>query len=205
MDIERFKRLSIPKIEAGKMTEVVRDVIKEVETRDQDLYEKVAKDLKPITEKFDKEIEEISKLRDVNKQVIPYGEQVQRLALPGPSGEVAPKMIADMNKGFPQEELAFIQNQELPLPADIFLQTLKEPNYAKQILAKSGEINKELGRKKANLSTRKTNRKRNKDEIAEYTEGIDITKNTKNWYFRGRRKNIESWSGYLYTKKEECL
>ena len=53
------------------MTEVVRDVIKEVETRDQDLYEKVAKDLKPITEQFDKEIEEISKLRDVNKQVIP--------------------------------------------------------------------------------------------------------------------------------------
>ena len=33
MDIERFKRLSIPKIEAGKMTEVVRDVIKEVRTK----------------------------------------------------------------------------------------------------------------------------------------------------------------------------
>ena len=31
MDIERFKRLSIPKIEAGKMTEVVRDVIKKFE------------------------------------------------------------------------------------------------------------------------------------------------------------------------------
>ena len=85
---------------------------------------------------------------DVNKQVIPYGEQVQRLALPGPSGEVAPKMITDMNKGFTQEELAFIQNQELPLPADIFLQTLKQPNRAKQILDKSGEINKKLGKKK---------------------------------------------------------
>ena len=73
----------------------------------------MAKDLKPLTEKFDKEIEEISKLReDVNKQVIPYGEQVQRLTLPGPSGEAAPKMIADMNKGFTQEELAFIQNQQ---------------------------------------------------------------------------------------------
>ena len=175
MDIERFKRLSIPKIEARKMTEVVRDVIKEVETRDQDLYEKVAKDLKPLTEKFDKEIEEISKLReDVNKQVIPYGEQVQRLALPGPSGEVAPKMIADMNKGFTQEELTFIQNQELPLPADIFLQTLKEPNYAKQILDKSGEMNKELGRKKAHLSTTKASGKKNKEEIAEYDEGIEI-------------------------------
>ena len=170
MDIERFERLSIRKIEAGKMTEVIRDVIKEFETRDQDLYEKVAKDLKPLTEKFDKEIEEISKLReDVNKQVVPYAEQVQRLTLPGPSGEVAPKMIADMNKGFTQEELAFIQNQQLPLPADIFLQTLKEPNYAKQILDKSGEMNKELGRKKAHLSTTK-----NKDQIADYDEGIEI-------------------------------
>ena len=174
MDIKRFKRLSIPKIEAGKMTEVVRDVIKEVRTNKQNVYEKMCEDLKPLTEKFDKEIEEISKLRDVNKQVIPYGEQVQRLALPGPSGEVAPKMIADMNKGFTQEELAFIQNQQFPLPADIFLQTLKEPNYAKQILDKSGEMNKELGRKKAHLSTTKANRKKNKDEIAEYTEGIDI-------------------------------
>ena len=133
MDIERFKRLSIPKIEAGKMTEVVRDVIKEVRTNKQNVYEKTSEDLKPLTEKFDKEIEEISNLReDVNKQVVPYAEQVQRLALPGPSGE-APKMVADMNKGFTQEELAFIQSKQLPLPADIFLRTLKEPDYAKQI------------------------------------------------------------------------
>ena len=176
MDIKRFKRLSIPKIEAGKMTEVVGDVIKEVRTRDQDAYEKVAKDLKPLTEKFDKEIEEISKLRDVNKQVVPYAEQVQRLALPGPSGEVAPKMVADLNKGFTQDELTFIQSQQLPLPADTFLRTLKEPNYPKQILDKSGEINKKLGQKKAHLSTTKTNWKKNKDEIAEYTEGINIIK-----------------------------
>ena len=60
-----------------------------------------------------------------------------------------------MNKGLTQEELAFIQNQQLPLPADIFLQTLKEPNYAKQILDKSGKINKDLGQKKASLSTKK--------------------------------------------------
>ena len=150
MDIERFKRLSIPKIEAGKMTEVVRDVIREVQTNKQNVCEKTSENLKPVTEKFDKEIEEISKLReDVNKQVIPYGEQVKRLALPGPSSKVAPKMIADMNKGFTQEELAFIQNQELPLPADIFLQTLKQPNYAKQILDKSGEINKKKKKKKS--------------------------------------------------------
>ena len=70
-------------------------------------------------------MEEISKLReDVSKQIVPYSEQVPRLALQGPSGE-APKMVADMNKGFTQEELALIQNQELPLPADIFFANLK--------------------------------------------------------------------------------
>ena len=72
--------------------------------------------------------------------------------------------------------MAFIQSKQLPLPADFFLQTLKQPNYAKQILDKSGEINKELRRKKANLSTTQTNKKKNNDEIAEYTEGIDIIK-----------------------------
>ena len=64
MDIERFKRLSIPKIEAGKMTEVVRDIIKEVQTNKQNVYQKISEDLKPLAEKFDKEIEEISKLRE---------------------------------------------------------------------------------------------------------------------------------------------
>ena len=72
MYIERFKRLSIPKSEAGKMTEVVRDVIKQVKTNKQNVYEKTSEDLKPLKEKFDKEIEEISKLRDeVNKLVVP--------------------------------------------------------------------------------------------------------------------------------------
>ena len=59
------------------MTEVVRDVIKEVRTNKQNAYEKTSEDLKPLTEKFDKEIEEISKLRE-DVQVVPYAEQVQR-------------------------------------------------------------------------------------------------------------------------------
>ena len=46
----------------------------------------------------------------------------------------------------------------------------------KEILAKSGEINRDLGQKKAHLSTTKSNRKKNKDEIAEYDEEIDIIK-----------------------------
>ena len=68
MDNERFRRLSIPKIEAGKVTEVVRDVIKKVQTNKQNVYKKTYEELNPLAEKFDKQIEEISKLRDVTKQ-----------------------------------------------------------------------------------------------------------------------------------------
>ena len=78
-----------------------------------------------------------------------------------------------MNKGFTQEELALIQIMNLPLPADVFLQTLKEPNYSKEILAESGELSKGLGRQRVRLSTTKTNRKKNRDEIAVYDEEID--------------------------------
>ena len=52
------------------MTEVVRDVIKQVKTNKQNVYEKTSEDLKPLTEKFDEEIDEISKLRNVKKQEI---------------------------------------------------------------------------------------------------------------------------------------
>ena len=96
------------------MTEVVRDVIKEVQTNKQRVYEKTSEDLKPVTEKFDKEIEEISKLRDVTKQIIPYSEQVQRLALPGPSSE-APKMVADVNKKIHSRRIGIYAKQGIAI------------------------------------------------------------------------------------------
>ena len=49
MDIERFKRINIPKTEAGKMTEVVRYVMKEVQTNKQNVYEKTSEDLKSLS------------------------------------------------------------------------------------------------------------------------------------------------------------
>ena len=52
MDIKSFKQLSIPKIEAGKMTEVVRDVIKGVQASKQDVYEQKKEDFEPIREEI---------------------------------------------------------------------------------------------------------------------------------------------------------
>ena len=59
-----------------------------------------------------------------------------------------------------------------------------------------------MGQKKAHLSTTKANREKNKDEIAEYTEGIDIIK------YRQRIGIVEEGAKTLkvgqgiYTKKK---
>ena len=39
MDIDHYKKIAIPKIESGKMTKIVRDVIKEEQLSKQDVYE----------------------------------------------------------------------------------------------------------------------------------------------------------------------
>ena len=54
MDIDRYKKLALPKIEAGKMAKIVRDVIKGVQTSKQDIYEEKKEELKPITQKLER-------------------------------------------------------------------------------------------------------------------------------------------------------
>ena len=65
MDNKRFKQLSIPKIEAGKMTVVFRDVIRGIQTSKQDVYEEKKEEFEPIREEIQKEIEEVSELRKI--------------------------------------------------------------------------------------------------------------------------------------------
>ena len=100
-----------------------------------------------------------------------YSKQVKQLALPGPSGE-SPKMVSDTNKGFTEQEFAFIQKSNLPLPAEVFLSTIKDSSAVDEILNKTGEMNKTSGHQKAHLSTTKAAKKKTKDKIAEYDEQI---------------------------------
>ena len=163
MDVKRFKQLSIPKIEAGKMTVVVRDVIKGVQTSKQDVYEE------PIREDIQNEIEEVSERRkNIANQIIPYSEQVERLALPGPSGE-APKLIIDANNDFTVYDFSIMQ--KLPLPSGAFLEYLTNPESVKKTY-EVGEINSKLGQKKGSLKKTKNNRKKNKDKITDYQKKL---------------------------------
>ena len=132
MDIKRFKQLSIPKIEERKMTVVCRDVIKGVQTSKQDVYEQKKEEFEPIREEIQNEIEEVSELRkNIANQIIPYSEQVERLALPGPSGE-APKLIIDANNDFTVYDFSIMQKHKLPLPSDAFLEYLTNPDSVKK-------------------------------------------------------------------------
>ena len=54
MDVTRYKQLFL-KIESGKITKIVRDVIKGVQTYKQDAYEENKEEVKPITEQLEKD------------------------------------------------------------------------------------------------------------------------------------------------------
>ena len=114
------------------MTVVVGDVIKGVQTSKQDVYEEKRDEFEPIREKIQNEIEEVSELRkDTANPIIPYSEQFERLALPGPSGE-APKLIIDTNNDFTFYDFSIMQKHKLPLPSDAFLEYLTNPDSVKK-------------------------------------------------------------------------
>ena len=61
MDITRYKQQIIPKIEAGKITKMMLFKVKKHLNK---MFMKKKEELEPITEQLEKEIDEISKLRE---------------------------------------------------------------------------------------------------------------------------------------------
>ena len=139
MDIERFKRLSIPKIEAGKMTKVVRDVIKEVRTNKQNVYEKTSENLLPLTDKIDEEIKEISKFKKTDEAV---------------------KTEFDFNAQFSQDELDHLQlKYYLQHPNEILKEvknkTIDFDEYSNNVYKISQRIKAQKGNYKKNIKETK--------------------------------------------------
>ena len=114
MDIERIKKLTESKVKAGNITKCVRTVLKDYEHTKQDVQEDLSETFKPIIEAQKETKETIDEnqnkmteqLQKNRNKIVPYYEQVQQLALPGPSGEEPPKIISDMNKEFTPEEFS---------------------------------------------------------------------------------------------------
>ena len=106
-----YKKFAIPKIEAGKMVDVVRKTIKEVEYAKQDQYEDRKEIYKPITQELKKEIDEISHLREefiksANKPIsfTPLEVQMGQEAIMPPE-----QQILNLDAGFTEDDLKILQ------------------------------------------------------------------------------------------------
>ena len=145
MDIADFKKHAIPKIESGKMVSAVRETIKELQNREQDQYEEQKKLYKPIVEKLEQEIDEISDLRENMLQTA-------NKPLPGP-GKLAitdgsKKLVIDPDKDFTNDDKDILEKHGLLLPSEVFKESLEDNSVFNNILKETGKLNKKLGGKK---------------------------------------------------------
>ena len=123
MDIKNFTKHIKPQIEARKMVNILREILKDVKHQDQDVYEKQRKSMEPLIDKLEDLKEEVviaSTTPKQNRIAIPQpirdlDEGKQPKALPSP-----PILIADPNYGFTEEELETFKDYGLPSPLEAF-------------------------------------------------------------------------------------
>lgn len=194
MDINRTKRLIIPTIESGKMVSAVRKTIRQEQDDRQEKYEEQKEVYRPIVEKLEKEIDEISGLREeyVKSASAPLAYK-ERLAITDGSEN---KTVANMNKGFTEYDLGILQKHEFPLPSEVLVDTMSDPVVVDRILGVANNINKELGRQQGNLSTTKNAKIFNKDKIDKYAKEIKSIKK-----YKDRLQLIKGGVGTIQTGK----
>ena len=202
MDIERIKKISEAKINAGKQVRNVRNTLKEFKHGLQDVQEELSEVYKPIVkaqedvkqkidEKKDKMLEQLQK----NQKALTSGlenlimfqqlpdeqpQEVTKLPIGYEPTMMKPEFKSDVDKGFDKDEIQKLTKYELYPPSDVLKAsidgTLDIDEYDKNL----GELIKEIGRKKAHLSTTKKNRAKNKDRIDEITKDIKLLQKYKN-------------------------
>ena len=185
MDIERFKKLSIPKIEAGKKTKAVRNEIKTQKIEKQDAYEGTSELLKPVIDveksvkqsidiKQDKMIEKLKE----NQKAITSGfenlilyAQLPEINYPTSLPEnklpidYKPAMMteiqkqqqdeSDLDKGFNLNEIEILIKYEMYAPSDVF-KALKNKKIDFDEYDKNiGKLLQDLGSEKGGLSGNK--------------------------------------------------
>ena len=143
MDIERFKKLSDSKIEAGRTTRDVRNELKQYKEAKQDAYEVETEIYKPIIdvqksvkESNDEKQDELIKQLQKNQKAITSGLEdiilynqlpgipVQETKLPidykpAMMDELQPKYNSDLDKGFNTADIQTLMKYELFAPSDV--------------------------------------------------------------------------------------
>jgi len=182
MDIERMKKISQAKINAGKQVSDVRNTLKEIKHGMQDVQEELSEVYKPIVkaqeevkeaidEKQDKLLEQLQK----NQKALTSGFEnlimFQQLPDEQPQEETKlpidyePEMLkpgfkSDLDIDFDADEIQILTEYGLYAPSDVLKAsingTLDFHEYDKNL----GEQIGDLGRKKGSLSTTKKAKKK---------------------------------------------
>ena len=191
MDLERFKKLSNAKIEAGNITKQVRNSLKEYKHEQQNIQEQLTETYKPIIqsqedikqkidEKQDKMIDQLQKnqqalttgLQDIAMvQHVPDMQQQETTSLPV---DYQPKMFkSNVDKGFNKDEVEKLTKYGLYAPSDVLKASIEGSLDFDEYNIKIGKKLKDLGREKGSLSRGK-GKSKNADQIAEITKDIKL-------------------------------
>ena len=198
MDIERFKKISEAKINAGNATIQVRNTLKEYKHGTQDVQEELSEVYKPIVkaqetvkqtidENQDKMLDQLQK----NQQALTTGlqdllmvqqlpdVQTQETKLPV---DYKPKMLkANIDTDFETDELERLKQYDLYTPSDVFKAVLDKTLDIDDYNTNIGMTLKKLGAKNGSLSS-KGGKTKNKDQIDEITKDIDSRIQISYWY-----------------------
>ena len=193
MDIERIKKISEAKINAGNVVNKVRNTLKEYEHGIQDVQEELSEVYKPIVkaqedvkqkidEKQDKMLEQLQK----NQKAITSGledllmiqqlpdakpQEAYKLPLDYEPEMLKPKFKSNIDSGFDKDEIQTLTKYGLYPPSDVLKASMNGTLDIDEYDENLGKKLNKLGAKKGNLSKGKT---KNKDQIDEITKDIKL-------------------------------
>ena len=201
MDIERIKKISEAKINAGKQVRNVRNTLKEFKHGLQDVQEELSEVYKPIVKAQEEVKEAIDEKQDKllgqlqkNQKALTSGlenlimfqqlpdeqpQEVTKLPIGYKPEMLKPGFKSDVDKGFDKDEIQKLTKYELYPPSDVLKAsidgTLDFDKYDENI----GKMLKKLGSEKANLSKGK-NKSKNKEQVYELTKDINLLQKYRN-------------------------
>ena len=201
MDIERIKKISEAKINAGNVVNKVRNTLKEYEHGIQDVQEELSEVYKPIVkaqedvkqkidEKQDKMLEQLQK----NQKALTSGledllmvqqspdiqpQETASLPIDYKPEMLKPKFKSNIDVGFDKDEMQKLTKYGLYHPSDVLKASIDGTLNIDEYDENLGKKLNKLGAKKGNLSKGKGKTK-NKDQIDEITKDIKLIQKYRN-------------------------
>ena len=186
MEIQRIKKISEAKINAGNVVNKVRNTLKEYEHRRQDVQEDLSEVYKPIVESQegvkDKMIEQLQKNQKELKsgledliilQQLPDPQQTATLPIDYKPEMMKPGFKSNIDAGFDSDEIKKLVKYEIYPPSQVLQASIDGTLDIDEYDENLGKKLNKLGAKKGALSKGKAKTK-NKEKIEELTKDIKL-------------------------------